>query len=49
MIEPGALANVLLIDGDPLADPSGLTDPDQNLAVIVKDGQVFKNSLDDSK
>ncbi|MFY0513396.1 amidohydrolase family protein [Streptomyces anulatus] len=49
VIEPGALADVLLIDGDPLADPSVLTDPEQNLVVIVKDGQVFKNLLDDSK
>ncbi|WP_327391130.1 amidohydrolase family protein [Streptomyces microflavus] len=49
VIEPGALADVLLIDGDPLADPSVLTDPEGNLVVIVKDGQVFKNLLDDGK
>ncbi len=49
VIEPGALADVLLIDGDPLADPSVLADPERNLAVIVKDGQVFKNLLDPGK
>lgn len=49
VIEPGALADVLLIDGDPLEDPSVVTDPERNLVVIVKDGQVFKNLLDDSK
>ncbi|MET8694469.1 amidohydrolase family protein [Streptomyces bauhiniae] len=45
VIEPGAPADVLLIDGDPLEDPSLLTDPEKNLTVIVKDGQVFKNLL----
>ncbi|WP_411576667.1 metal-dependent hydrolase family protein [Streptomyces mutabilis] len=49
VIVPGALADVLLIDGDPLEDPSVLTEPEQNLVVIVKDGQVFKNLLDDGK
>ncbi|MFC8866667.1 amidohydrolase family protein [Streptomyces sp. NPDC057148] len=49
VIVPGALADVLLIDGDPLEDPSVLTDPERNLVVIVKDGQVFKNLLDDGK
>ncbi|NED84203.1 hypothetical protein G3I76_29410 [Streptomyces sp. SID11233] len=33
----------------PAGDLSVLTDPDRNLAVIVKDGQVFKNLLDDDK
>ncbi|WP_329030547.1 metal-dependent hydrolase family protein [Streptomyces sp. NBC_01423] len=47
VIEPGALADVLLIDGDPLEDPSILTDPERNLLVILKDGQVVKNLLDD--
>ncbi|MGA5652579.1 amidohydrolase family protein [Streptomyces seoulensis] len=49
VIEPGALADVLLIDGDPLKDPSVLTDPERNLVVIVKDGQVVKNLLADGK
>ncbi|MFI8199478.1 amidohydrolase family protein [Streptomyces sp. NPDC085942] len=49
VIEPGALADVLLIDGDLLEDPSVLTDPERNLVVIVKDGQVFKNLLEGSK
>ncbi|WP_243460244.1 amidohydrolase family protein [Streptomyces sp. M54] len=49
VIEPGALADVLLIDGNPLDDPSILTDPESNLVVIVKDGKVAKNLLADGK
>ncbi|WP_106436036.1 metal-dependent hydrolase family protein [Streptomyces sp. PsTaAH-124] len=49
VIEPGALADVLLVDGNPLDDPSVLTDPEQNLLVIVKDGQVVKNALADDR
>ncbi|WP_432129406.1 hypothetical protein [Streptomyces sp. bgisy082] len=49
VIEPGALGDVLLVDGNPLDDPSILTDPEHNLVAIVKDGQVFKNLLADDK
>ncbi len=44
-IEPGAWADILLVDGDPLADLSLLADPDQNLSVIMKDGVIHKNTL----
>ncbi|MFQ6148272.1 amidohydrolase family protein [Streptomyces seoulensis] len=49
VIEPGAPADVLLIDGDPLADLSVLTDPEPNLTVVMKDGQLFKNLLDNGR
>lgn len=44
-IDPGAWADVLLVDGDPLSDLTLLADPDQNLSVIVKDGVIHKNRL----
>jgi hypothetical protein len=35
----------LLTNGDPTADLALLADPDENIAVIVKDGAVVKNDL----
>jgi imidazolonepropionase-like amidohydrolase len=45
VVAEGALADLLLVDGDPLADLALLAEPQKNLAVIVKDGQVYKNTL----
>ena len=45
VIEEGALADILLIDGDPLSDISILANPEQNLALIMKDGKIYKNTL----
>ncbi|CAL8978989.1 Imidazolonepropionase [Propionicimonas sp. T2.31MG-18] len=45
VIEQGAYADLLLINGDPLEDISVLTDPEQNLALIMKDGRIYKNTL----
>ena len=44
-VEEGALADLLLVDGNPLADIGLLADPETNLKVIVKDGAVVKNTL----
>lgn len=38
----GSLADMLLVDGDPLADVSIITDANR-LAVIIKDGEIHKN------
>jgi imidazolonepropionase-like amidohydrolase len=43
VVEEGALADLLLVDGDPLANIKLLEDPKKNLVVIMKNGQVFKN------
>jgi len=43
VIEEGAYADILLINGDPLKDISILTKPDENLALIMKDGKIYKN------
>lgn len=38
------LADVLLVDGNPLDDITVVGDSD-NLQIIIKDGKVYKNSL----
>jgi imidazolonepropionase-like amidohydrolase len=45
VVEEGALADLLLVDGDPIANIKLLEDPEKNLLVIMKDGQIYKNSL----
>jgi imidazolonepropionase-like amidohydrolase len=42
-VKEGYLADLLLVDGDPLTDVSILLNP-ENLAVIMKDGQIHKSS-----
>ncbi|HWK27754.1 MAG TPA: amidohydrolase family protein [Solirubrobacter sp.] len=42
-VEEGAIADLLLVDGDPLANLELIADPDANLKVIMKDGRLFKN------
>jgi imidazolonepropionase-like amidohydrolase len=46
VVEEGALADLLLVDGNPLEDITLLADPEQNFAVIMKDGTNAKNKLD---
>jgi imidazolonepropionase-like amidohydrolase len=45
VVEVGALADMLLVDGDPVANLSLVADPGKNFVVIMKDGKVYKNSL----
>jgi Imidazolonepropionase and related amidohydrolases len=44
-IEEGALADLLLVDGDPLKNLKLLADPDKSFLLIIKDGQIYKNNL----
>jgi imidazolonepropionase-like amidohydrolase len=44
-VKEGYLADLLLVDGDPLADLSILLNPER-LVVIMKDGQIHKNTSD---
>jgi len=44
-IEPGAFADILVVDGNPLEDISLIADPEQTFKLIVKDGRVHKNTL----
>ena len=45
VVEEGALADLLLVDGDPLKDLSILETPDRTLVVIMKNGVIYKNGL----
>jgi imidazolonepropionase-like amidohydrolase len=45
VVEVGALADLLLVDGNPLDDLTLLGDPEKNLVVIMKDGKVHKDTL----
>lgn len=45
VVREGALADLLLVDGDPLTDLELLADPEKNLVVIMKDGTIHKNTL----
>lgn len=45
VVEVGALADLLLVDGDPIAQIGLLADPAKNLLVIMKDGRIVKNTV----
>jgi imidazolonepropionase-like amidohydrolase len=45
VIEADALADVIVVDGNPLDDISLLEDPQRYLSVIMKDGRLHKNTL----
>lgn len=44
-IAAGAYADILVVDGNPLADISLIADPDRTLKLIMKDGRIHKNTL----
>ena len=45
VVAEGALADLLLVDGDPIANLALVTEPEKNFLVIMKDGKVFKNTV----
>ncbi|WP_126249273.1 metal-dependent hydrolase family protein [Chitinophaga rhizosphaerae] len=45
VLEEGALADMILVNGDPVQDIKLLADPDRNLTLIMKDGVIYKNLL----
>lgn len=45
LVAEGALADLLVWDGDPEAGLDFLSDPDTNLRLIMKGGRVFKETL----
>jgi imidazolonepropionase-like amidohydrolase len=44
-ISPGAYADLLVVEGDPLSDVKVMTDPQKNFKLIMKDGVIYKNKL----
>ncbi|MBK9105552.1 MAG: amidohydrolase family protein [Saprospiraceae bacterium] len=45
VIEVGAYADLLLVDGNPLSDINVMVDYDKNFVLIIKDGKVCKNTI----
>jgi imidazolonepropionase-like amidohydrolase len=45
VVEAGAYADVILVNGDPTNDVSVLLDHENNIPFVMKDGHVYKNTL----
>src|SRR6202011_1647880 len=45
VVEEGALAYLLLVDGNPLEIIKLVENPDKNFLLIIKDGTIYKNAL----
>jgi imidazolonepropionase-like amidohydrolase len=45
VIKEGALADLVLVDGNPLEDIKLVANADKNFVLIMKDGKIYKNSL----
>jgi imidazolonepropionase-like amidohydrolase len=44
VVQEGALADLLLMKGDPIANIGLIEDPARNFTVIMKDGTIYKNA-----
>jgi imidazolonepropionase-like amidohydrolase len=45
VVEEDALADLLIVDGDPIANLGIIEDPGKNFLVIMKDGKIYKNTI----
>lgn len=45
VVAEGAYADLILVEGDPLADLSMLVEPQQNMPLVMKGGRVVRNTL----
>jgi imidazolonepropionase-like amidohydrolase len=45
VVQEGALADLLLVEGNPLEDIDLIADPERSFVVIMKDGVIFKNTV----
>ncbi len=45
VLEEGALADMILVNGDPTKEIKLMEDPEKNLSFIMKDGVIYKNTL----
>jgi imidazolonepropionase-like amidohydrolase len=45
VIEVGALADLILVDGNPIEHLKLIADPAKNFVVIIKDGKIYKNLI----
>jgi imidazolonepropionase-like amidohydrolase len=44
-VKPGAIADLLVVKGNPLKDVGVLTGQGEGLAAIMKEGRFFKNEM----
>lgn len=44
VVEEGAYADLILVDGDPLANIQLIADPHKNFLIIMKDGVIYKDT-----
>ena len=49
VVEEGALADLLLVDGNPIDNIKLIEDPARNFLVIMKDGKIHKNLIGSDK
>ena len=47
VVEEGAFADLLLVEGNPLENLDLVADPENNFKIIMKDGVIYKNTLSD--
>lgn len=45
VIEEGAYADLIILEGNPLENIKLLEDPNKNFSLIMKDGKIYKNNL----
>jgi len=45
VVKEGALADLILVNGNPLENLDLVADPDKNFVVIIKDGKIYKNTV----
>lgn len=45
VIQEGAYADLVIVEGNPLDDITILADPESNVKMVMKDGVIYKNSL----
>ena len=45
VVAPGAIADLLVVDGDPLADVALLADPARNVRLVMQQGRIHRDDL----
>ena len=45
IVAPGAIADLLVVDGNPLADVTVLANPERNVRLVMKAGEIYRNGL----
>jgi imidazolonepropionase-like amidohydrolase len=46
MVKEGALADLILVNGNPLENLDLVADPERNFVIIMKDEKIYKNTVE---